>query len=78
MSIAGIGQTIPDYSMAIGAMEAPASSEPASGADMIGARMEASVRVLDMANSFVEDAAGQLIASMNQMTGVGQNIDIRV
>ena len=67
------------YSMT-GAAQAPAPAQEPQvvSQDMVNVAMELSVQTLDMANSAFEDAASQLIDSMAQMTGVGQNIDIRV
>jgi hypothetical protein len=45
----------------------------------INTSMQASVQVMDMAQSSFDDAASQLINSMAaSMTGVGQNVDVSV
>ena len=46
------------------------------GISAINMRSIASIKVMDLAQNAFEDAAAQLIASMNAMTGVGQNIDM--
>ena len=46
--------------------------------DIAGAQAGAAYKVLDMAMDVFEDVAAQLIASMSEITGVGQNIDITV
>jgi len=68
MNISGITQTAPILPMD------PIQETP-SGADAIGARMEASVKVMDMANDVFEDAGNRIVA---MMTGLGQNFDMKV
>ena len=49
--------------------------------DVAGAQASqagAAYKVLNMAMDVFEDAAAQLIASMSDITGIGQNIDITV
>jgi len=82
MNITGVTQTapiLPDNQTAPQpkAVSQTGSQDQASGADAIYASMEASIQVMDMANTVFEDAANQLIASMAATTGVGQNIDMR-
>ena len=64
----------------VGATQAPAPAQEPQvvSQDMTNVAMELSVQTLDMANSSFEDAATQLVDSMAQMTGVGQNFDARV
>ena len=83
MNITGVTSTMPSidqqYSMAgQTAPPAPAQEVQPVSSDVVNVGMQASVQVMDMANSAFEDAASQLIDSMAAMTGVGQNIDIRV
>jgi hypothetical protein len=63
MSISGITQTL--------------GTTPTS-TNAINFRLQASVQVMDMANSAFEQAAAQLIESMAAMTGAGQNVDMVV
>ena len=83
MNISGVTQTMPSidqqYSM-IGASQSPSPAQEvqASSPEVMNVGMEASVQVLDMANRQFEEAANQLMRDMATMTGVGQNLDIRV
>ena len=83
MNITGVTSTMPtidqQYSM-VGQTAPPAPAQEAQpiSSETMNVGMQASVQVLDMANSAFEDAASQLIDSMAQMTGVGQNVDISV
>ena len=45
------------------------------GISAFNMRSMASIQVMDLAQNAFKDAAAQLIATMNAMTGVGQNID---
>jgi len=47
----------------------------AMGISAINMRSMASIQVMDLAQNAFEDAAAQLIATMNAMTGVGHSID---
>jgi len=47
----------------------------AMGISAVNMRSMASIQVMDLAQNAFKDAAAQLIATMNAMTGVGQNID---
>jgi len=47
----------------------------AMGISAFNMRSMASIQVMDLAQNAFKDAAAQLIATMNAMTGVGQNID---
>ena len=46
--------------------------------DMAAAQAGAAYKVLNMAMDVFEDVAAELIASMSDITGVGQNIDITI
>ena len=82
MNISGITSTMPSidqqYSMAGAQAPAPVQETQPVSPEVMNVGMEASVQVLDMANSAFEAAASQLIDSMAQMTGVGQNFDATV
>ena len=52
------------------------NEDSATGADAIGARMEASIQVMNMEQNSFEDAANQLLDQMAAFTGVGQNINM--
>ena len=83
MNVTGVTSTMPSmeqqYSMTGAAQAPPPVQEPqVMSQDIVNVPMELSVQTLDMANSAFEDAASQLIDSMAQMTGVGQNFDARV
>ena len=83
MNISGVTQTMPSIDQQasmIGAAQAssPAPSVQASSPEVMDVGMAASTQVLDMANRQFEEAANQLLRDMATMTGVGQNLDIRV
>ena len=83
MNISGVTQTMPamnQQASMIGASQAsaPAQEIQSSSPDVMDVGMQASTQVLDMANRQFEEAANQLLRDMATMTGVGQNLDIRV
>ena len=60
-------------------MDISGIASSASNMSAAGVQYMASLKVMDMAQSIVEEAAAELIDSMNAMiTGLGQNIDITV
>ena len=81
--ISGITPTMPiiidQYSM-INATQAPAPTLEIKSdfSDVMNVSLQASVQVMDMANSAFEQAAAQLLEGLAQMTGVGQNFDVMV
>jgi len=81
MTITGVTQTAPVLPQTQGAAQSPEMGQmPESpvAAEAMNMSMAVSVQVLDMAQSFFEDAAQQLIDTMSAMTGVGQNVDMTV
>jgi len=47
-----------------------------SAPDAVNVSFEASIRVMDLAQSAFEAAAAELIEAMAAATGVGQNVDV--
>ena len=79
VNISGITSTMPSIDMQYSGTTQGTSPVQETGSvsapEPVNVGMEASVAVMDMANGAFEDAARQLIDSMAQMTGVGQNFD---
>ena len=60
-------------------MDISGISSAASNMSAAGVQYMASLKVMDMAQSVVEEAAAELIDAMNAIiTGLGQNVDISV
>ena len=86
MNISGVTMTAPVIAPSQAPLQAPEqvaeqsmSPEQAAGMDAVSFSVAVSTRVLDMAQSSFEDAAGQLIESMSAaLTGLGQNVDMTV
>ena len=83
MTISGVTQTMPSIDQQasmIGTTQPPSPAQEVQGSspEVRNVGMEASTQVLDMANRQFEEAANQLLRDMATMTGVGQNLDIRV
>ena len=60
-------------------MDISGVASAASNMSAAGVQYMASLKVMDMAQNVMEEAAAELIDSMNAIiTGLGQNIDISV
>jgi hypothetical protein len=57
---------------------APTQEVQAASGEGMNIGMEASTQALNMATAPFEDAAMQLLSDMAAITGIGQNLDIRV
>ena len=73
MEITGITQTAPSSQVVDLTQAQMAQSAP----DAMNVSMEASIRVMSMAQNAFEAAAAELIDAMAAVTGVGTNLDTR-
>jgi hypothetical protein len=83
MNISGVTQTMPTMEQQFPMIGATQPTQQAqeiqpSSPSVSNVGMEASTQALDIANRSFEEAANQILRDMATMTGVGQNLDIRV
>ena len=83
MNVTGITSTLPSFTPQYSIVDAAQASAPAMEvqsefSNAMTVSLQASVQVMDMANSAFEQAAAQLLEGLAQMTGVGQNFDATV
>jgi len=81
MYISGVSQTaqiLPMATISTQSLIDPVEAQITESApDAVNVSLQASIKVMNMAQSAFENAAAELIEAMASATGVGANVDVR-